>query len=166
MVELACLTHIRTWRWLLGLLIRECSVGKTQDQCPLQLSGTIHKANWCRGTTGMKWITKLLLVVVELQYLPSKATNKARVESTSAEWMFQGTTWRVCLFALVSAARASIITLLLWQCAHRTLVNRVRLFRSHWHTDPGRDDPVCHRVYHLYKLWLEYKYLSLNVYII
>ena len=111
MVELACLTHIRTWRWLLGLLIRECSVGKTQDQCPLQLSGTIHKANWCRGTTGMKWTTKLL-VVVELQDLPSKATNKVRVESTSAEWMFQGTTWRACLFALVSAARASVITLL------------------------------------------------------
>ena len=160
MVALACLTHIRTWRWPLGLLIRECSVGKTQDQCPLQWSGTIHKANWCRGTSGTKWINKLL-VVVELQDLPSKATNKAKVESTSAEWLFQGKTWRGWLCALVSA----IITLLLWQCAHRTLVNRIRLFRSHWYTNPGRDDPVRHRVlYKLYKLWLEYEYLSLEAY--
>ena len=81
MAALACLTHHRTWHWPSGRLIQDCTVHKPQDQ----LSGTTHKANWCRGTTGRRCIKP---VVVGLQYSPSKATNKAKVESTSAEWMF------------------------------------------------------------------------------
>ena len=49
----------------------------------------------------MRWIK--LVVVVGLRFSTSKVTNKAKVESTSAEWLVQGTTRRSCLCALVSA---------------------------------------------------------------
>ena len=43
-----------------------------------------------------------LLLVVGSHISTSKVTNEAKVECTSAEWLFQGTAWRSCLFALVS----------------------------------------------------------------
>ena len=46
----------------------------------------------------------LVVVVVRLQHSPSKATTNAKVESMSAEWLVQGTTWRGCLFGLVSVS--------------------------------------------------------------
>ena len=101
MAALACLIHNRTWRWPPGWLIRECTVYKPQDHCPLQWSGTTQKANWCQVATGRRWIK--LVIVLGLQYSPSKATNKTKVESMSAEWLVQGTTQRRCLFVLVSA---------------------------------------------------------------
>ena len=52
----------RMWRWPLGTLLK-WTVGNSQDPRPLQQSGTTHKANWCRGTAGMRWI-KIILVVV------------------------------------------------------------------------------------------------------
>ena len=85
MAALASMTHNRTRRWTSGWLIRECTVYQPQDQSPRRLIGTTHKANWCQVTTGMRWIK--LLLVVELQHSPSKATNNAKVESTSAEWL-------------------------------------------------------------------------------
>ena len=100
MTALAWTAHHRRWRWLLRGA-RECPVRNLQDQCPLQWSGTTHKANWCRGTAGMRWIK--LVAVVELHFSTSKGTNKTKVEGTSAEWLVQGTTRRSCLFALVSA---------------------------------------------------------------
>ena len=41
--------------------------------------------------------------------LTSTVTKKARVESTSAEWLVQGTTWRGCLVALVSAMPGAMV---------------------------------------------------------
>ena len=105
MAALACLATHRTWRWTSGRLIRECTVWKPQDHCPLQLSGTTHKANSCRKTAVTGWI-KLAVEVVGLQHSPSAVTNKAKVDSTSAEWLVRGTTRRGCLFALVSATPA------------------------------------------------------------
>ena len=54
----------------------------------------------CQVTTGMRWLKPMF--VVGVPYSPSAVTNIAKVESMSAEWMFQGTTWTSCLFALVS----------------------------------------------------------------
>ena len=102
MAVLACLTHHWTWRWPSGRG-KECSVlnPSPQDQCPLQYGGTIHKANWCRGIPTMWWI-KLVLLVVGVQHSTSKATNEAKVESTSAKLILQGTTRKTCLLSLVS----------------------------------------------------------------
>ena len=57
-----------------------------------------HKANWCLGIVKMM-CGKVFLVRKLISSL--MVTNKAKMESTSAEWMFQATTWRSCLFALV-----------------------------------------------------------------
>ena len=64
----------------------------------------------------------LVPVVVGLLHSPSEATNKAKVERTSAEWLVWGTTRRGWLFALVSVTpEGGCMWTIEWEYVHVAL---------------------------------------------